>query len=48
MIQAAIVYYGAYPGAIDERVEFGAREGEAARAVWFAGALRSSVEAAAR
>jgi uncharacterized protein (DUF433 family) len=37
LIQAAVAYYGAYPGEIDEWIELNARESDTARAAWLAG-----------
>ena len=37
VVQAAVVYYGAYPDDIDEWIELNARESEAAHAAWLAG-----------
>jgi len=37
LVQAAVAYYGAYPGEIDEWIDLNARESETANAAWLAG-----------
>ena len=37
LVQAAVTYYGAYPGEIDDRIQANRREREEAHAAWVAG-----------